>query len=647
MSSTKTRLAAVGAPAAGRLRLLVMLWLVYLVFSFATRITLSAVSLHAGLVTWSMLPRVFAMGMLMDAVTGLYICVPFALYLWMAPARLFRARAGRALVLGGFFLAAAGFAYLAAAEYFFFDEFNARFNYTAVEYLIYPTEVFTNIRDSYPVGQALAAALFVGLAVTRWLRPHIAACFGDQAGWRARTAGMAVMAALIALSLAGLDLQTAQGRSTNRIAGELADNGVYAFFSALHNANIDYPRYYATLDDNEAAARVRHLLTQANTRPSSSAAGQPFARQVDNSDLGPPRRLHVIILLQESMGSEFVGSLGGRKLTPNIDRIAAQGLSFTHLYASGTRTVRGMEALATSLAPVPPEAVVKRTGNEHLFNLATVARQAGYAPTFIYGGYGTFDNMNEFFGANGWRTIDRTDMPAPKFANIWGIADEELLDNALAVFDRQVARGERIFSVVMSTSNHKPFTFPPGIPGVPEQGGGREAGVRYADYAVGKFFDELRTRPWYRDTILVVTGDHGARVYGRAKIPVATYPVPFIVHAPAYVRPGRVDTLASQVDIGPTLLGLLHLSYASRLPGRDILRMRRDDGYALFNHNRDVALMRGGEIATLGFGKALQTEFVDAAGQLHPAPHDRELERDAQALFQESYAMFTAGRQRE
>ncbi|MEO8011793.1 MAG: LTA synthase family protein [Dokdonella sp.] len=373
-----------------------------------------------------------------------------------------------------------------------------------------------------------------------------------------------------------------------------------------------------------------------------------MSRFIDNSDLGAPRTLNVIFLFEESMGAEFVGSLGGRELTPNIDRIAAEGLSFTQIYASGTRTVRGMEALATSLAPVPPESVVKRTGNEGLFNLATIMNREGYSPTFIYGGYGTFDNMNAFFGSNGWRVVDRTDMPKPKFATVWGISDEELFANALVEFDGQIARGERVFSLVMTTSNHKPYEFPEGIPGVKARGGGREAGVRYADYAIGQFFDQLRQRPWFRDTVLVIAGDHGARVYGRAQIPVSNYAIPFVVHAPSMIAPGRIDTLSSQVDIGPTVLGLLKLSYQTQLPGRDILRMQPGEGYALFNHNRAVAMLREGHLATLGFGKAVRTESYDAATDiLAAAGSDIELERDAEALFQLSYTLFTDGRQKE
>jgi phosphoglycerol transferase MdoB-like AlkP superfamily enzyme len=634
----------------GQYRHLVLLWLLFLATSLATRVVLAAISLHAGQISFANLPYAFAAGTLLDAIAGLYLCLPFALWIWLMPARWYASRVGRAIIYLGFAAAAFGLLYLIAAEYFFFDEFNSRFNYTAVEYLIYPTEVLGNIRDSYPVDTVLTICAFGSLLIAFLLRRRIALGFASPVQFGRRSLITLALVVATVVSAWAVSLESTQSLEENRVADEVAANGVYSFFSALRNARIDYERYYATLPEAEAIARVRKLLTQSNTHylAEPGAPGNPIARQVDNSDLGAPRKLHVIFLFEESMGAEFVGSLGGKGFTPNIDRIAAESLSFTHLYASGTRTVRGMEALTTSLAPVPPESVVKRSGNENLFNLSTIMRKQGYSPSFIYGGYGTFDDMNSYYSANGWRVIDRTDMPAPKFATIWGISDEELFDNALADFDQQVARGEHIFSLVMSTSNHRPYLFPEGIAGVKPEGGGREAGVRYADYAIGKFFDKLKTRPWYKDTVLVIAGDHGARVYGRAQIPVSNYTIPFVVHSPAIIAPQRVDTLASQVDIGPTVLGLLHLSYESWLPGRDILRMGPEDGYAIFNHNRNVAMMRHGELATLGFRKAVNTEHYDLArDELTPAAANVELERDAEALFQLSWEMFADGRQRE
>jgi len=316
---------------------------------------------------------------------------------------------------------------------------------------------------------------------------------------------------------------------------------------------------------------------------------------------------------------------------------------FTNTYASGTRTVRGMEAVTASFPPVPAESIVKRPHNEHMFNWSTVMSGKGYSPTFIYGGYGTFDNMNAFFGSNGYRVIDRTDFDTPKFSNIWGVSDEDLFRNALAEYDRQQARGERIFSVIMTTSNHKPFTFPEGISGVKAKGGGREAGVRYADYALGRFIAALEKRPYFDDTMVVIVADHGARVYGREDIPLPTYAIPFMVYSPRHVAPRQVSAPVSQLDVAPTVLGLLDFSYDSAFFGRDVLA--GGASYIPLNHNRDIALYTGDSLNQIGFRKSTATLGYDKSTHRQiTMPDDIDGQRDAASVFQLAHALYAERR---
>lgn len=220
----------------GRAALFTTLWLAYVLSSLLTRLLLVAVSLDAGLVTWGMLPRLFAMGMLLDAVTGMYLCAPFALYLWLVPRRVVDSALGRQAIFAGFALSIAACACLAAAEYFFFDSFHARFNDKAVEPLRHPADALRRILDTYPVCRVALTAAWAGLMSTFLLRERIAGAFGDDRSTLGqRSVGMVALTALIALSLAGISLDTAQGAKTRRVSGELAENGVYAFFSAIRH----------------------------------------------------------------------------------------------------------------------------------------------------------------------------------------------------------------------------------------------------------------------------------------------------------------------------------------------------------------------------------------------------------------------------
>src|SRR6185369_3986876 len=196
----------------------------------------------------------------------------------------------------------------------------------------------------------------------------------------------------------------------------------------------------------------------------------------------PDKRLNVVLVSVESLGAEFVGTFGNREgLTPNLDALAAQSLSFTQVYATGNRTVRGMEALALSLPPTPGQSIVKRPNNEHLFSLGSVFDDRGFDSVFVYGGYGYFDNLNYFFGNNDYRMIDRTALPSSDihYENIWGVADEDLFTLALREMDKsKKAGGERPFFMhVMTTSNHRPYTYPPGRIDIPS-GTGRSGAVK-------------------------------------------------------------------------------------------------------------------------------------------------------------------------
>jgi phosphoglycerol transferase MdoB-like AlkP superfamily enzyme len=608
----------------------------YAIISFATRVALIVKAHAADQLALPELPRVVATGLGYDAIACLYLIAPLAAYLALAPSRLLAHPQHRLLLRFALTAGAFALAYLGVVEYFFFDEFNARFNFVAVEYLIYPHEVFVNIRESYPVGRALMACAVPALVAARFLGPLTADLqTADRREIRLLALGIAV--ALVAAHRT-IDLDTGRTHD-NRVADEIAANGIYSFFDAALNSRLDYDQFYLTVPPAEAATRARRLVAQPNAT-FIAGAQNPLARRVISPT--PARPLNVIVLLQESLGAEFVGAYGDtRGLTPNLDRIAKESVVFARTYATGTRTVRGMEAVTASFPPVPAESIVKRPANEHMFNWSGVMRDAGYSPTFIYGGYGAFDNMNYFFGNNGYRVIDRSDMPKPSFGNIWGVADADLFDNALRVFDAQHARGERIFSVVMSTSNHKPFTFPEGVEGVRAQGGGREAGVRYADYAIGRLVDALRSKPYFGDTVVVIVADHGARVYGKEDFPLRSYEIPFIVYSPANFAPRRVDAVTSQLDVAPTVLGLLGFSYDSAFFGRDVLAAPRGEHPIALNHNRDVALFTGSRLNELGFRRTTAT--IDYATQ-HAGERDDEGLRDAASMFQLAYRLYSEHR---
>jgi phosphoglycerol transferase MdoB-like AlkP superfamily enzyme len=587
------------------------------------------------------LPLIALGGLLNDAVVALYLLAPLALYSALLADSWYRSRANQVLLAIGSWLCLFALVFLAVSEFYFFQEFDARFNLVAFDYLAYPTEVAGDIWAEYPVTVVVLGAAAFATAGLWWIRRRSVDGVSTATRPRNRLAVLAMYAAVLALAVVYWPTDRLS-LSSNRIANELVQNGLSSFMRAATTNEIDYYSNYASADSRENLALVEHELQAGGgkfTRLSERRLDRSFPGRP--SGLGP---LNVVLVSSESFGAEFSQLYGSeRNLTPNFDAFAREGLWFPHAYASGTRTVRGLEAFVSSIPPIPTVSILRRPGNENVATWGAVMQSLGYQTSFLYGGYGYFDNMNYFFGNNGFEIVDRNSIESPRFGNIWGVSDEDLFDHSLEYLDRVHAAGRPFFSIIMTTSNHKPFTFPAGLEkyGIPAEGGGRAAGVRYADFALGRFLRDAKSHPWFDDTIFVVAADHGARVYGAEQIPLKTYEIPLMIYSPKHIEPKRVDSLMTQIDIAPTVLGMLGLPYSAPFFGQDALNTPPDQRVAFFNHNHDVAIYRDGRMVVFGLKKSVHTYDYDASTNTYAtAPRDPELERLGIAYYQTAYELF-------
>jgi phosphoglycerol transferase MdoB-like AlkP superfamily enzyme len=314
------------------------------------------------------------------------------------------------------------------------------------------------------------------------------------------------------------------------------------------------------------------------------------------------------------------------------------------MYASGTRTVRGMEALSLSLPPIPGQSILRRSGCEGLCTLGSVLSSQGYENRFIYGGNGFFDNMGYFFRNNGYEVVDlpvaeERGLPV-SFANAWGACDEDAFGWSMAEADRAHAEGRPFHHFVMTTSNHRPFTWPAGV--IDPRLQDREGGVAYADYAVGRFIERARSRPWFKDTVFVFVADHCASVAGRRELEIRKYEIPLFVWSPGNVAPRKVDLMMSQVDFAPTLLGLLGVPHESSFLGFDVL----SPGYrprAFISNYQKVAVLRGdGKLTVLKPTRQVAQYHANlATGELRPLPaRDEDAVAEAIDYYQGAYELF-------
>jgi len=587
------------------------------------------------------LARSFAIGFGFDLVAAAYAVTPFALWLALAPGRLAHTRAYRVATLAWFGVACFAALLLAVSEWLFWDEFGARFNFIAVDYLLYTHEVLGNIWQSYPVAWVLAALAAVAAGLTALAARRIWRWSGAPLRRSTALAAVAAQLAVVAGLTAFVDADL-KNRSADDAANELAGNGLYELFAANRRNELSFERYYRTLPLPEALATVRDALSPARWVDPAGAGIERF-----EPGRGAERRLNVVLVSVESLGAEFLGAYGdGRGLTPNLDRLARESLWFSNVYATGNRTVRGLEALALALPPTPGQSIVRRPNNGVLFSLGSVFEDKGYGVLFAYGGYGYFDNMNAFFDANDYRAVDRRNIPSARieFENVWGVADEHLYDQVIDEIDREKAAhpGRPAFAHVMTTSNHRPYTYPAGRIDIPS-GTGRDGAVKYSDYAIGRLIERARARPWFDDTLFVITADHGANARGTTRIPVDRYLIPVFVYAPKHVAPHRVDRLMSQIDIAPTVLGVLDFSYYTKFLGRDVLHSPPATDRAFVANYQTLGYLRGDDVVLLQPKR--KVEVFHRQGEALVPLHDPDpsLVREAIAFYQVASHAFRNG----
>ena len=552
-------------PATSRYHFLLWLTGTYLLLNLLCRLLLTVVSWHNGAFGIGDLLYSFVVGSLFDLASLSYLLLPCALWLALIPLRWRNNRLWNGAALLAKMAISFGLILQIASEWVFWNEFETRFNFIAVDYLVYTHEVLGNIQQSYPVTLWLSICALLALGWTLTSSRFLKLELPSHRHWR----WSPLVVSLLLCSTVSLAVEDGEREQrSNRYANELAGNGLFSLFAAYRNNQLDYQRFYSSMPIEEAGRLVKQQLASPEA---TFLNDDPLDMRRNIVHQGTEKRLNVVLITVESLSGSYIGALGSQEgLTPELDKLASQGLFFTQLYATGNRTVRGLEALSLAVPPTPGQSIVRRPDNSDLFTLGSVFRSKGYQTHFLYGGYGTFDNMNNYFAGNGYAVKDRTDLQRDQISaeTIWGVADEDLFHMALREFDKEAANGKPFFAHLMTTSNHRPYHFPDGRINLPQ--GKRNSAVRYTDWAIGDFLRQAETHAWGKDTVFVIVADHCASSAGKTSLPPSGYHIPMIIWSPAHIAPARIDKLMSQIDMAPTLLGLLNFSYESQFLGQDI-----------------------------------------------------------------------------
>ena len=584
-----------------------IVFLVFLVISALTRTVLLIKSIDVVEISAMELLKIYTIGAFYDFISAGYLVAPFVVYLLVIPQKFFNHKLHRYITYLFTYALLFGAVFLSFSEWFFWDEFSVRFNFIAVDYLIYTKEVIGNIKESYPMGTLfsviaiISASLFYLLYKTK----RVDTLLRDNSTIKQRIKPTLAYLLIPVISFAYVT-DSLSKFSTNQYSNELSKAGLYSLFGAFRNNTLDYNTFYLSQDEDSSLSNLKKSLSSDNSTFLNDGG---VARNIIND--GQEKDYNVVMIVVESLSGRFLESLGGDKgLTPNLDALVKESMFFDNFYATGTRTIRGMESITLSVPPMPGRSIVKKPDNHNMYSSGFIFRNKGYETKFIYGGYGYFDNMNEFFSNNGFDIVDRSNFSKEEdtFHTVWGVCDEDLLNKTLKEADSSYHAHKPFMSFVMTTSNHRPYDYPNGRVDIASHTG-RDGAVKYTDYAIGDFLKKAKDKPWFKNTIFVVVADHCATSAGKVELPLDKYHIPMIVYAPEIIKPQIVNKLSSQIDIMPTLFNMLNWSYKSKFYGRDIL----EDSFeprALVGTYQKLGLYKDDVLTILSVGKKLNSYKV-------------------------------------
>ncbi len=568
---------------------------------------------------------IFLQGVRFDLVLlGMVLVIPLTLHLLMQTRESLR-RVWTPLLKIYLVICFAVFVFIEASTPSFINEYDLRPNIWFIEYLKYPDEVFSTLFKAYKLQLVLAISFTAYASYAIYRRLHSVMAESSRVSLPVAIIAIPIIFLICVATVRSTFDHRAVNPSTvafsnDPLVNTLPLNSSYTALYAAYQMKEEQtnPRPYGDMDTAEVIAEIqRSMALPASQFVSGNLPS--MHHHLPTTQTQKPK--NIVIILMESMGAEFVGSLGGLPLTPNIDRLAEQGLWFENMYATGTRSVRGIEAVVSSYLPTTARSVVKLPKSQHnFFTMASVLKQQGYSTSFIYGGEGQFDNMASFFTGNGFeKVIDQNDYINPVSYGSWGVPDEDLFKKANDEFTLQSKQGP-FFSLVFTASNHSPFDFPAGrIEPFEQPLATRNNGAKYTDYAVGEFIDKAKKSAYWDNTIFLIIADHNSRVVGSNLVPVERFHIPALIVG-GDIAARKIPRVASQIDMLPTLLSLAGITADIPSTGLDLTRadINQIPGRAIMQYADNQAYMQEDKVVILSPGQ-LPRQFVYQNAQLNPA----------------------------
>ncbi len=328
----------------------------------------------------------------------------------------------------------------------------------------------------------------------------------------------------------------------------------------------------------------------------SDKAERIVEEQLENNDWQNPNIIrlktntNIVLVLMESMAAHKVGHFGeGQSLTPNLDSIIDNSLCYEKAYSAGIHTYNGIYSTLFSHPAILNQHSMKKTVIPNMCGLPQQLRSHGYSTMYFTTHDDQFDNVAGFLYANDIETvISQKDYPSKEVKSTLGVPDHIMFEKAIQELN-SIDNGKPFFVCLMTASDHNPYVLPDDIPFVPKSSEMSRKMIEYADWSIGKFVSEAKGCKWFDNTLFIFVADHGASGSSIYEMSLQYHHIPLIFYAPSQIEPQENEQFALQIDLGPTVLGMLFSDVQSNNLGIDLQRKKRK--YAFFSCDDKIGVL--------------------------------------------------------
>ena len=434
------------------------------------------------------------------------------------------------------------------------------------------------------------------------------------------------------------------------IEAALVLNTPFSLYRTIGKAVFVVPDYYQNEQEMEAIySPVHHpSLDSLNTQTT------PITQNI-------PNKKNVVVLIVESFGREYIGALNKtlengqyRGYTPYVDSLIAKSVTFSHTYCNGRKSIDGMPSILSSIPMFVEPFFLTPASMNHVGGIASILAAEGYQTAFFHGAQRGSMGFQAFSRATGFQEYyGREDYDADTrfggdedFDGMWAIWDEPFLQYYATKMSEMK---EPFMTAVFTASSHHPYIIPEKYKTqYPEEGIIIHKCIRYTDMAIGKFFEKASREPWFNNTIFVLTSDHtNLSDHAFYETDLGGFCSPIIIYEPgnAERQPEIQDKIAQQIDILPTIMGMLHYPKPYFGFGIDVLNTPAEDTWAVNYLNGIYQYIKQGHVLQFD---GTQTKAVYALSDslmkqnlIGKVPQQPQMERELKAIIQQYMTRMT------